>query len=75
MVSKKIRDNVNIYLQKHVKAGKAFEVMVNNPNVLIYASSEEKCQVPNEECYERIGNYHNPFVYNPVKDGLFRLNV
>lgn len=47
-VTKKIRDNVNLYFRKEVKANKAFEVTVNSPNVIIYASSEKTCSVPNE---------------------------
>jgi len=29
----------NVYFKKAVKKGKAFQVMINNPNALIYAAS------------------------------------
>jgi hypothetical protein len=66
---------VNVYLKKQVKANKAFQVMVNSPNVLIYAASKQKCPVPTEDCYERTGNFHHPFVYTPKDDGLFLFNI
>lgn len=49
--------------------------MVNSPNVLIYAASKQKCPVPTEDCYERTGNFHHPFVYTPKDDGLFLFNI
>lgn len=40
-------------------------MIVNNPNVILYAASKEKCAIPSEDCYEKIGNFHNPFIYAP----------
>lgn len=51
-----------------MKKDKVFQLVVNNPNIIIYASSKEKCAVPSEECYEKIGNFHNPFIYAPQID-------
>lgn len=53
----------NVFFKKPMKKGHSFQVMINNPNVILYASSAEKCDVPDEKCRERTGNYHHPFVY------------
>lgn len=60
-----IRLGDNVYFKKEVKKGKAFQVTINSPNVIIYASSAAKCDVPDEKCRERTGNFHHPFVYLP----------
>jgi hypothetical protein len=44
-------------------------VLVNNPNVIIRAASEERCKVPSAECYEHVANSHHHFIYEPKKDG------
>jgi hypothetical protein len=41
----------------------SIQVHVNSPNVIMYAASHKKCQVPDERCRERTGNYHHPFAY------------
>ena len=43
--------------------------MVNNPNVVIHAASKAVCAIPSEDCYEKVGNIHNPFIYEPKSDG------
>ena len=30
---------------------------------MVYASSTKKCTLPSESCYEKVGNIHNPFIY------------
>lgn len=37
-----------VYFKRPVEKDKYFQVLVNNPNVILYASSEDKCQVPSE---------------------------
>jgi hypothetical protein len=54
-----------------VKANKAFEIAVNSPNIILYASSKQKCETPDASCNERSGNYLHPFVYDPKADGEF----
>ena len=43
--------------------------MVNTGNVMVYASNVEKCKITSEKCYEKVGNIHSPFFYEPGKDG------
>lgn len=46
-----------------VKQNEAIQVHINTPNAIIYAACSNKCQVPDDRCRERTGNYHHPFVY------------
>ena len=61
-LTRKIRDGEKIYIKKKLTE-KAEQVVVNTGNVLVYASSLEKCKITNERCYEKVGNIHNPFFY------------
>ena len=37
--------------------------------MIIHVASKEICALPSDDCYEKIANVHNPFVYQPKKDG------
>lgn len=71
----KVSEGDNVYFRKEIKANQAFQVVVNTPNVIVFAASKEKCAIPGEECYERHGNIHKPFIYEPKKDGQLLFNV
>lgn len=47
----KLRDQQSMYIKKQLKAGKAVEVTINTPNILVYMSSVKKCSLPSETCY------------------------
>lgn len=70
-----LRMGDSVYYKKAVKKDKAFQVMINNPNAIIYAASAEKCSVPSQKCRERTANYHHPLNYVPDKDGDFLITV
>lgn len=67
--TKKIREGQNIYIKKKFNK-KAYQVLINTPNVMVYASKTEKCSMVSEECYEKFGNVHNPFFYEPEKEDI-----
>jgi hypothetical protein len=54
--------------------GKAYQIHVNSPNVLVYASGKS-CQVPGPRCRLRTSNFHHPFIYEPREDEDLLLNV
>lgn len=41
----------------------------------MYAACQDKCEVPNERCRERTGNYHHPFIYKAHENCTFLINV
>lgn len=50
-MTKKVREGEKLLLKHNLKAKEAIQVVVNSPNVLIYAANKKKCDVPNEECH------------------------
>jgi hypothetical protein len=70
-----LRMGDSVYYKKAVKKDKAFQVMINNPNAIIYAAAAQKCEVPSFRCRERTANYHHPLNYVPEQDGDFLIAV
>jgi len=59
-----------------MKANEALQLLVNSPSVIIYAASQEKCEVVDEEkCYEKSINSHNPAIYEPKSDSILLFKV
>jgi len=51
-------------------------MVVNSPNVIIYAASEGHCITqPTKDCYEKVFNYHNPVIFEPEKNSTLYLSV
>lgn len=42
-ITHKVREDDTVYFKKSVEKDKYFQVLVNNPNVILYASSVDKC--------------------------------
>jgi hypothetical protein len=64
------------YYQTPLKAKEAFQMVVNSPNVIIYAATQGHCPTqPSDECYEKVFNYHNPVIFEPEKEGTLILAV
>ena len=42
-ITQKIYEGDTIYLTKKAQSNKAFQVVVNTPNVIVYAASKEEC--------------------------------
>lgn len=54
------------YYRTTVQAKKAFQLVINSPNVIVYVATMTHCpQTPSDECYENVFNYHNPTIYEP----------
>ena len=70
-----IRVGDNYFFNKTLKMDQSIQVHVNSPNVIMYAASHKKCQVPDERCRERTGNYHHPFAYRAEEDCFLLINV
>lgn len=62
-LTKKIREGEEIYIKKKLKEKQAIQATINTVNVMVYAASKSKCQVPSPSCYEKVGNYHSPFFF------------
>lgn len=58
-----------------MKKDQSIQVHVNSPNVIMYAASSDKCEVPDERCRERTGNFHHPFFYKASEDCDLLINV
>ena len=75
IITRKIRDEEQVYLKTTLKKDEVVRVVVNNPNVIVRASSDEKCHIPTDECYEHIANSHHHFIYEPKKDTTLQFLV
>ena len=71
----KIRVGDNVFFKKSLKKDQFIQVHVNSPNVIMYAASRNKCEVPDERCRERTGNFYHPFVYKAEEDCNLLINV
>lgn len=41
----------------------------------MYAASESKCHIPDEQCSEGMGNIHHPIIYTPTQNGAVLITV
>ncbi len=73
--TKRVHEDTITYLKKEVGEKKNYQVVVNTHNVLLYAANEEKCPQPGEKCHDKVGNSHNPFIYQSEKKGNFIIAV
>lgn len=42
-VTKKVKEGDTMYFKKTIEAGKSIQVVVNSPNVIIWAANIKKC--------------------------------
>jgi hypothetical protein len=71
----RLRVGDNVYFRRQIKKGESVQVHINTPNAIMYAACQSKCQVPDEGCRERTGNYHHPFIYEAQEDCTLLINV